>query len=61
MDKNRLEILIDRLLAGAKMARYGQVTLSLRLHEGRVVDTTYTVTESTKEREVSPESTSQIN
>ena len=51
MDKNRLETLIDRLLTGAMKTRYGQVTLSFRLHEGRIMDTTYTVTESTRERE----------
>jgi hypothetical protein len=45
----RIDTITERLLQNAAAVRYGSVSVSLRLHEGRIVDVTHAVTEQTKE------------
>ena len=45
----RIAALADRLLMNAAAVKYGSVSVTLRLHEGRIVDVTHSVTEQTKE------------
>jgi hypothetical protein len=39
----------DRLLENVSGIKYGQVAVSLRVHSGRLVDVTYTITESMRD------------
>jgi hypothetical protein len=41
---------IQTLSANLQSIRYGSVSVVLKVHNGRVVDVTHTVTESTRER-----------
>ena len=54
MNKTKTEMMVARLMANAAGLRYGYVTASLKLHDGRVVEVSYTTTEKTNEKE--PES-----
>jgi hypothetical protein len=45
----RLAAIVTRLAENAAGLRYGTAAVSLRVHDGRIVDITYTVTESQKE------------
>jgi hypothetical protein len=56
MSQSKAEAVVVRLLSNAAGIQYGQVTVCLRIHNGRVVDVTYTTTESTKEAEKTKES-----
>jgi hypothetical protein len=51
MDKSKAEAIVVRLLTNAAELRYGSVTVTLKLHDGRVVSVTYTTTEQTRETE----------
>jgi hypothetical protein len=46
---DRLTAVTVRLAENAAGLRYGTAAVSLRVHDGRIVDITYTVTESQKE------------
>jgi hypothetical protein len=39
----------NRLFENVSRLKYGQVAVSLRVHSGRIVDVTYTITESMRE------------
>ena len=41
----------ERLCENVQKIRYGTVTASLRIHDGRVVDITHATTETTKKQE----------
>jgi hypothetical protein len=45
----RLAAIVARLAENAAGLRYGTAAVSLRIHDGRIVDVTYIVTESQKE------------
>jgi hypothetical protein len=45
----KVEKLVGTLLQDISEIKYGEVTLSLRVHDGRVVSVTHTVTESVRE------------
>ena len=51
MKQNKAEAIVARLMTNANGLRYGSVTVSAKLHDGRVVEVSYTTTESTRERE----------
>ena len=51
MNKSKAEGIVARLLSNAAGLRYGSVSVSARLHDGRIVDVTYSTTESMKEVE----------
>ncbi|GHV86250.1 hypothetical protein AGMMS50230_18580 [Spirochaetia bacterium] len=46
---DRLAAIVARLAENAAGLRYGTAAVSLRVHDGRIVDITHTVTESQKE------------
>ncbi len=41
----------ERICENAAKIRYGSVSATLNIHDGRVVDVTHSTTESTRERE----------
>jgi hypothetical protein len=45
----RLAAIVGRLAENTSCLRYGTAAVSLRFHDGRIVDITYTVTENQKE------------
>ena len=46
---DRLAAIVERLAANTASIRYGTAAVTLRIHDGRIVDITHTVTESQKE------------
>ena len=51
MNQNKAEAIVARLLANAAALRYGSVSVSAKLHDGRVVEVSYSNTESTREEQ----------
>ena len=51
MNKSKAETIVSRLLANAAELRYGSVSVSAKLHDGRVVEVAYSTTENSRERE----------
>ena len=49
MNKSKAEVIATRLLVHATELRYGSVSISAKLHDGRVVEGSYSTTESTRE------------
>jgi len=54
-DKIRAEDIVSRLLTSAAGVRYGAVSVSAKLHEGRVVEVSYSRTEHTRDLETEKE------
>jgi hypothetical protein len=51
MNKLKAAEIAERLLANAGKLRYGTVTVSAKLHDGRLVEVAYSTTENTREKE----------
>ena len=51
MNQSKAEEIVAQLLANAAALRYGSVSVSAKLHDGRVVSVSYTTTEHTREQE----------
>ena len=49
MMQSKAEMIVARLLANAAVVRFGSVSVSLKLHSGRVVEVTYLTSEQSKE------------
>jgi len=49
MNESKAEAIVAQLLANAGRLRYGEVSVSAKLHDRRVVSVQYTTTEQTKE------------
>ena len=49
IEKQIAESIADRLLENFSRIKYGQVSVSLRVHSGRPVDVIYTITESMRD------------
>ena len=49
MNHIKAEAIVAQLLTNAAGLRYGAVSVSAKLHEGRVVEVSYTKTENTRE------------
>jgi len=49
MNNSKAEIIVVRLLAIAAGLLYGSVSVSVKLHAGRVVEVSYCTTEQTRE------------
>ena len=49
MSKSKAEAIVAQLLANAAGLRYGTVSVSAKLHDGRVVEVSYSKTEQTRE------------
>jgi len=47
--QSKAEAIVARLLSNAAGLLYGSVSVTAKLHEGRVVGVTYSTTENTKE------------
>lgn len=43
----------ERICENASKIRYGSVNVTLKIHDGRVIDVTHSTTESTREKEES--------
>ena len=55
MNKDKTEAIVAQLLANAAGLRYGSVSVSGKLHDGRVVEVAYSKTEQTREKETQKE------
>jgi hypothetical protein len=55
MNKEKTEAIVAQLLANAAGLRYGSVSVSAKLHDGRVVEVAYSKTEQTREKETKKE------
>ena len=51
MNQSKAEAIVAQLLTNAADVRYGSVSVSAKLHDGRVVEVSYTKTEQTREKE----------
>ena len=51
MSQSKGEAIVAQLLTNAAGLKYGTVSISAKLHDGRVVEVSYTKTEQTRERE----------
>jgi hypothetical protein len=51
MFKDNFSVIAERLQSNAGGVRFGTVSVVLKIHEGGIVETSYTVSECTKERE----------
>jgi len=51
MNQSKAEAMVTRLLTNAAGVRYGTVSVSAKMHDGRVVEVTFSTTENTKEKE----------
>ena len=49
MNQSKAEAMVAQLLANAAGLRYGSVSVSAKLHDGRVVEVSYSKTEQTRE------------
>ena len=49
MKKTKADLIIARLLANAAEIKYGSVSVTLKLHDGRVVEVAYLTAEQTRE------------
>ena len=52
MNQSKAEAIVARLLTNASGLRYGSVSISAKLHDGRVVEVSYSTTENTREQGV---------
>ena len=50
MNQSKAEAIVAQLLANAAGLRYGSVTVSAKLHDGRVVEVSHVKTEQTREQ-----------
>ena len=49
MNQSKAEAIVAQLLANAADLRYGSVSVSAKLHDGRVVEVSHVKTEQTRE------------
>jgi len=49
MKQYKAEMIVAQLLANVAKIKYGNVSVSLKMHDGRVVEVTYLTAEQTKE------------
>ena len=49
MNQKKAEAIVGRLMANTAGLRYGCVSVSVKLHDGRVVQVLYSTTENVKE------------
>jgi hypothetical protein len=49
MNQSKAEEIVAQLLVNAAGLRYGSVSVSAKLHDGRIVEVTYLTSEQTKE------------
>jgi hypothetical protein len=49
MNQTKVQDIVGRLLTNAAGLRYGTVSVTAKLHDGRVVEVAYSTTENTRE------------
>jgi len=49
VSQGKAEAIVARLLSNAAGIKFGSVSVTVKIHSGRVMDVTHTVTESVKE------------
>jgi hypothetical protein len=49
MSQSKAEAIVARILSNATGLKYGSVSVTAKVHDGRVVEVLYATTESTKE------------
>jgi len=49
VSQGKAEAIVARLLSNAAEIKFGSVSVTVKIHSGRVMDITHTVTESVKE------------
>jgi hypothetical protein len=49
MSQSKAEAIVARLLTNAADLKYGSVSVTAKLHDGRVVEVLYSTTENTRE------------
>jgi len=49
MNRSNAEAITSRLLSNVAGLKYGSVSVTFKVHDGRIMDVTHTVTESVKE------------
>ncbi|MDR0474036.1 MAG: hypothetical protein LBH43_10250 [Treponema sp.] len=49
MSQSKAEAIVARLLSNAAGLKFGSVSVTVKVHSGRIMDVTHTVTESMKE------------
>jgi len=57
MSKNKAETIVMRLLSNAAGLQYGSVSVTVKFHNGRIMDVTHTITESMKDKIKEPDET----
>lgn len=50
MNKTKTMDMVARLMSNAAGVRFGTASISVKLHDGRVVEVAYSTTENTRER-----------
>jgi hypothetical protein len=48
----RTKAVLDQLFENAMKVKYGEVSVTLKIHDGRVAAVTHTTTESTRDRNI---------
>ena len=51
MSQSKAEVIVTRLLSNAADLKYGSVSVTAKVHDGRVVEVLYATTENTRETE----------
>ena len=49
MNRSKAEMIVMRLLSNSAGLQFGNVSVTIKIHSGRIMDVTHTVTESMKE------------
>jgi hypothetical protein len=50
MSQSKAEAIVSRLLSNAAGLKYGSVSVTAKVHDGRVVEVLYATTENTREQ-----------
>jgi len=53
MSQSKAEVIVARLLSNAADLKYGSVSVTAKVHDGRIVEILYSITENS--REIVPE------
>ena len=54
MNRSKAEAIVARLLSNAAELQYGSVSVTAKVHDGRVMEIVYSTTESTREKAKKP-------
>ena len=52
MNRSKAENIVSHLLVSAADVRYGDVSVIVKLHDGKLMSVTYSKTENTREQEI---------